>query len=134
LSGATTIRILPRCSAQADDAQTNSIGDFDMHKFLIAAAAIGFAAGPALAQTAPDQSSPTQAAPSHIKPHHHHKTRTNTRVTGSGEKPVDAGPNTPEANSAYQGGGVVLQGQPGGPAPTPQATPPGETPQNAVPR
>jgi hypothetical protein len=48
------------------------------------------------------------------------------------EKPVDHGPFTPEANSAYQGGGVILQGAPGAPAPTPQPTPPGQTPANMV--
>jgi hypothetical protein len=50
------------------------------------------------------------------------------------ERPIDNGPNTPQANNAYQGGGVVLQGAPGAPAPTPQPTPPGQTPQNAVPK
>jgi hypothetical protein len=52
----------------------------------------------------------------------------------TGVKPDDKGPYTPEANAAYQGGGVVLQGQPGAPPPTPQPTPPGQTPANAVPR
>ena len=33
--------------------------------------------------------------------------------------PIDHGPQTPDANKAYMGGGVVLQGQPGGPAPNP---------------
>jgi hypothetical protein len=50
----------------------------------------------------------------------------------SSEKPVDHGPFTPEANSAYQGGGVILQGAPGAPAPTPQPTPPGQPPANMV--
>lgn len=51
----------------------------------------------------------------------------------TGVKPVDVGPDTPAANQAYQGGGVVLQGAPGAPPPTPQPTPPGQAPQNAVP-
>jgi hypothetical protein len=51
----------------------------------------------------------------------------------SAEVPVDHGPDTPAANSAYQGGGVILQGAPGAPAPKPQPTPPGQTPQNMVP-
>ncbi|HEX3350946.1 MAG TPA: hypothetical protein VHS58_22870 [Acetobacteraceae bacterium] len=34
-------------------------------------------------------------------------------------KPIDHGPYTPEANRAYQGGGVILQGPPGAPAPNP---------------
>jgi len=47
--------------------------------------------------------------------------------------PVDHGPFTPEASRAYQGGGVILQGAPGAPAPVPQATPPGQRPKNMVP-
>jgi hypothetical protein len=49
------------------------------------------------------------------------------------ERPVDHGPFTPQANQAYQGGGVILQGAPGAPPPVPQPTPPGQAPQNAVP-
>lgn len=49
------------------------------------------------------------------------------------ERPVDHGPFTPEANRAYQGGGMVLQGAPGAPPPTPEPTPPGQTPRNMVP-
>jgi hypothetical protein len=48
------------------------------------------------------------------------------------QKPVDHGPFTPQANSAYQGGGMVLQGAPGAPPPTPQPTPPGQSPANMV--
>jgi hypothetical protein len=50
----------------------------------------------------------------------------------SSQRPVDHGPFTPQANSAYQGGGMVLQGAPGAPPPTPQPTPPGQTPANMV--
>ncbi len=56
------------------------------------------------------------------------------KPTHTGERPVDKGPYTKAANGAYQGGGVVLQGAPGAPAPRPKATPPGQVPQNAVPR
>jgi hypothetical protein len=56
----------------------------------------------------------------------------NTKVQ-SHQTPLDKGPNTPEANSAYQGGGMILQGAPGAPAPTPEPTPPGQTPRNMVP-
>lgn len=48
------------------------------------------------------------------------------------EKPIDNGPTSPEANSAYQGGGVVLKGAPGAPAPAPQPTPPGQAPAGSV--
>jgi hypothetical protein len=51
----------------------------------------------------------------------------------SSQRPVDHGPFTPEANRAYQGGGTVLEGAPGAPAPTPEPTPPGQTPRNMVP-
>lgn len=53
--------------------------------------------------------------------------------TAAPQRPVDHGPFTPDANRAYQGGGVVLQGAPGAPAPVPQPTPPGQVPQNMVP-
>ena len=51
----------------------------------------------------------------------------------SRETPVDHGPFTAEANRAYQGGGVILQGAPGAPAPKPEPTPPGQVPRNMVP-
>ncbi|HEY6431518.1 MAG TPA: hypothetical protein VIZ17_06005 [Acetobacteraceae bacterium] len=48
-------------------------------------------------------------------------------------KPIDNGPFTPEANRAYQGGGVILQGPPGAPPPRPQPLPPEQPPRNTVP-
>jgi hypothetical protein len=51
----------------------------------------------------------------------------------SSEIPADHGPFTPEANRAYQGGGVILQGAPGAPPPSPEPTPPGQMPRNMVP-
>jgi hypothetical protein len=89
-------------------------------------AATLLAATPALAQT--------DAAPPPPPPHHHHHHHRPPHAAAAGERPVDLGPNTPDANRAYQGGGVILQGAPGAPAPTPQATPPGQVPANAVPR
>jgi len=56
-----------------------------------------------------------------------------TPTRSAPERPIDHGPFTPEANRAYQGGGMVLQGASGGPAPTPEPTPPGQTPRNMVP-
>ena len=54
--------------------------------------------------------------------------------TGSSTiRPVDKGPYTPQANAAYQGGGVILQGAPGAPAPVPQPTPRGQRPENSIP-
>lgn len=81
------------------------------------------AAAPALAQP----------APRHASSAHHAKPRTPPRTRPSAESPLDRGPFTPEANRAYQGGGVILQGAPGAPAPMPEATPPGQAPRNAVP-
>ena len=84
----------------------------------IAAVALGAAllSGPALAQQG--------AAPQH---------GTHGRPHRAAQAPLDRGPFTPEANRAYQGGGVILQGEPGAPAPLPEATPPGQTPRNMVP-
>ena len=53
--------------------------------------------------------------------------------TRSAARPIDKGPFTADANRAYQGGGVILEGAPGAPAPTPEATPPGQIPRNSVP-
>jgi hypothetical protein len=89
-----------------------------MRKMLSVAAALSLAGGAAFGQA-----SPAPAQPVH-KRHH---------VSTGVEKPVDKGPYTPDANAAYQGGGVILQGAPGAPAPQPQATPPGQTPRGAVP-
>jgi hypothetical protein len=73
---------------------------------------------PALAQSpAPHHAGPAQAQHTRRAP----------------ETPVDHGPYTPEANRAYQGGGMVLQGAPGAPPPQPEPTPPGQTPRNMVP-
>jgi hypothetical protein len=47
--------------------------------------------------------------------------------------PLDFGPFAPEANRAFRGGGMILQGAPGEPAPRPEPTPPGQTPHNMVP-
>jgi hypothetical protein len=56
------------------------------------------------------------------------------KIARSAGTPIDKGPFTPAANGAYQGGGVVLQGAPGAPAPMPEPTPPGQTPKNMVPQ
>jgi len=91
-------------------------------------ATLAVLAGPALAQTTPGQA--MRPAASHRRPAHHAYSQARGH---RGSSPVDVGPFTPEANRAYQGGGVVLQGEPGAPAPTPQATPRGQMPLNSVP-
>jgi len=73
--------------------------------------------GTALAQSPTTHHTTTQAQPSR-------------RAPGA---PLDYGPYTPEANRAYQGGGMVLEGAPGAPPPQPEPTPPGQTPRNMVP-
>ncbi len=86
---------------------------------LLALAAITLLAGPALAQS-------TTGHPPAPR-------RVNGYARSSDGVPVDHGPYTAQANGAYQGGGVVLQGPPGGPAPVPQLTPPGQMPANMAP-
>ncbi len=84
-----------------------------MHR--VAAAALGAVlfAGPALAQTAPAAPPPHHRSVVHPRPHR-------PAATSNPERPVDVGPFTPQANRAYNGGGVILQGAPGAPAPSPR--------------
>jgi len=72
-----------------------------MNKLVLPVLAIMMGAGPAFAQTATDK--PNLGTPQ--------------------EKPLDRGPFTPDADKAFNGGGVILQGAPGAPAPVPQALP-----------
>ncbi len=89
---------------------------------ILTIAAIAALAAPALAQTAPRHPAKHARAP-HAR----------AKPTSSAGTPLDRGPFTPEANRAYQGGGVILQGAPGAPAPMPAPTPPGQAPANSVP-
>ncbi len=88
----------------------------------IIAASVAMLSVPVLAQAATTTKHPVKHAAAKANP------------ALGGQKPIDVGPNTPEANRAYQGGGVILQGAPGAPAPTPAPTPAGQTPANSVPR
>lgn len=98
-----------------------------MRKMTLIAASIALAAGPALAQSSGGQHSTGSA-------HRGGGGGTQARnVPRTGQAPNDRGPFTPEANQAYQGGGVILEGAPGAPAPMPAPTPPGQMPRNAVP-
>ena len=83
------------------------------------ASLLALLASPALAQEPPPPPPPYHHHHHHHHYHHHHY------AGPPGERPVDVGPNTPEADRAYQGGGEVLQGQPGGPPPVPRGNPPG---------
>lgn len=89
---------------------------------ILTIAAIMALAAPALAQTAP-----------HPPAKHARMPHTRAHPTSSPGTALDRGPFTPEANRAYQGGGVILQGAPGAPAPMPAPTPPGQMPVNSVP-
>ena len=89
---------------------------------ILTIAAIMALAAPALAQMPPHPPAKHARAP-HARAH----------PTSSAGTALDRGPFTPEANRAYQGGGVILQGAPGAPAPMPAPTPPGQAPANSVP-
>jgi hypothetical protein len=104
-----------------------------MQRLVLAAGVLAMIGGAAIAQPAPDAPPDTAPQPVHHHRHHHHHINSTSSTGGSGERPVDVGPNTPQANAAYQGGGVVLQGAPGAPAPRPMATPPGQVPANSLP-
>ncbi|MFT8245668.1 hypothetical protein [Roseomonas sp. BN140053] len=54
------------------------------------------------------------------------------RMRRSADASVDRGAATPDVNRAYMGGGVILEGAPGAPAPMPAPTPPGQRPANMV--
>ena len=74
---------------------------------------------------------PAIAKPAHPPMHkakHHMAARTGTPGNATVN---DKGPFTPEANRAYNGGGAILEGQPGGPPPPASdiiAQPPKSTP------
>ncbi|MEJ0020017.1 MAG: hypothetical protein WDN25_26415 [Acetobacteraceae bacterium] len=96
-----------------------------MKQLALVAMVLSLGGGAALAQSAPGGAIPGGATSGGATPG-----RTAPRGSGT---PIDHGPFTPEANRAYQGGGMILQGAPGAPAPSPEATPPGQTPRNMVP-
>jgi hypothetical protein len=68
-----------------------------MRHIVLAGAAVLLMAGPALAQS----TTPPATVPAGCNQH----------------GVPDCGPYTPQANGAYNGGGMVLEGVPGGPAP-----------------
>jgi hypothetical protein len=72
--------------------------------------------GPALAQS-------TQGTGS-IPPPNDTAGESANQPSRSTDQSIDRGPNTPEANRAHRGGGAILEGAPGAPAPMPQPTPP----------
>ena len=84
-------------------------------------------AAPAMAQTGAPSTTPPTGALMATPPPPHRPMRTHPRAhtrpqarSQAGMRPGNAedhGPFTPEANRAYDGGGAILQGAPGGPAP-----------------
>ncbi len=83
-----------------------------MIRFALLLIGIAALSGSAVAQTSRPATSPGSPA------------ATGTPPAASSDKPLDNGPFTPDASRAFHGGGVVLQGAPGAPAPAPQALPP----------
>ena len=53
--------------------------------------------------------------------------------SSTGGTPIDRGPLTPDANRAFMGGGAVLEGPPGAPAPPPMQLAPSVVPEGAPP-
>jgi hypothetical protein len=91
-----------------------------MRKFLAVSMIALFAAGPVMAQSA---STPYSSGPEPMQ-----------APKGGWPKPVDHGPYTKQANAAYNGGGMILEGAPGAPAPRPMPMPAGQTPSKVVPQ
>ena len=104
-----------------------------MRPTTLLAAALVLITGPVLAQTTPPDVSPPADVSPPPAPHRRPAHPASAGHGHTGGSPIDHGPFTPAANRAYQGGGVILEGAPGGPAPTPEPTPPGQMPRNSVP-
>ena len=81
-----------------------------MRGIVLSAAVAGLLGTAALAQTAREDVPPARPGAE--------------GASSSPGAPVDRGPFTPEANRAHRGGGAILAGPPGAPAPLPQPTPP----------
>ena len=98
-----------------------------MRKFTLLALGAAMLAGPAFAQTAreTDRQAPPQANARSGAGADRSEAESERRSPGP---PLDRGPSTPEANQAHRGGGAVLEGAPGAPAPPPQPTPAHDAP------
>ena len=92
-------------------------------RFITTLALAAVLAAPAMVQTAAAQTADTTApAPAHPAMRHHTtaKHHAMTKHRGMAQPRAseeDQGPFTPEANRAYNGGGAILEGAPGGPPP-----------------
>lgn len=103
----------------------------------VATLALGAAvlAAPALAQSADTRDVPRNSPeapafyPSATPPQN--PNRVGVPPRGVSQRQHDQG-GRGDVNAAFMGGGVILQGAPGAPAPTPEATPPGQRPRNMV--
>lgn len=91
-----------------------------MRKFGLVAAAAVLMAGPALAQVPSGQApAPTpQVSPAPAATSPGATTGERRRPARQARRAADRGANNP--NAAFMGGGVILEGAPGAPAPTPQ--------------
>jgi hypothetical protein len=100
-----------------------------MRRLTLLAIGAAMLASPAFAQTAreTDRQAPPQANARSGAGADRSQAGSEARSPGP---PLDRGPSTPEANQAHRGGGAVLEGAPGAPAPAPQPTPPHDAPQS----
>ena len=88
-------------------------------RFITTLALAAVLAAPAMVQTAAAQTADAPARPA-MRHHTTAKHQTMARHRGMAQQRAteeDQGPFTPEANRAYNGGGAILEGAPGGPPP-----------------
>ncbi len=90
-------------------------------KLALFVAGVVLATAPVIAQAASDRSKAARGCAPNIH------TYCGGTVRSPGP-PIDRGPYTADANAAYMGGGMILEGPPGGPAPAPQPMPPAGPP------
>jgi hypothetical protein len=83
-------------------------------RFITTLALATVLAAPAIVQTAVAQTAPAHPTMHSMRHHAPAKHKAMGQQRGNAE---DQGPFTPEANRAYDGGGAILEGAPGGPPP-----------------
>lgn len=90
-------------------------------RFITTLALAAVLAAPAMVQTAAAQTADAPAPAPRAMRHHgvakHHTMTRNRGMAQPRASEEDQGPFTPEANRAYNGGGAILEGAPGGPPP-----------------
>lgn len=90
-------------------------------RFITTLALAAVLAAPTMVQTAAAQTADTATPARPAMRHHtttkHHAMTRNRGMAQPRASEEDQGPFTPEANRAYNGGGAILEGAPGGPPP-----------------